>query len=304
METKPVRLRSDMTVTVIGLGLMGGSLCLALREQPDPPRLIGVVRSAQSAAWVRDQGVVDEVTTDVRAGVRDADVVILATPVRTLIRQIALIGPHLKPHAVVMDLGSTKGQICRALEQLPEHVQPVGGHPMCGKEKAGLEHADPRLYRDATFVLCPLERTADWALALAQDLVVRLGARPLILSPDLHDRLVATISHLPYLVAVTLVQTAHRVAQEDPRVWRVAASGFRDTTRVASSDVKMMMDILLTNREAVLEMLDIYREELDALRALLDQEAEGPLRLHLSNIKNLRDAHMNRGDGSEKSGRP
>ncbi len=288
------RLSDDMVVTIVGLGLMGGSLALALRRHPDAPHLIGVVRTRERVEEALALKVVDEATTDWQDAVARAHMVVLATPVRTLIRQIRQIGPFLQRDAVVIDLGSTKGDICRALAELPPHVQPIGGHPMCGKEVAGLAHAEATLYEGATFVLCPLERTADWARDLALDLVHRVGARPLFLDPDHHDRLVATISHLPYLVASALVGTTHHMAQEDPRVWRVAASGFRDTTRVASSDVKMMLDILLTNREAVLDMLHRYLEELATLRHLLETDNEGELRFYLANIKTLRDAHFGR----------
>jgi len=290
---KREQLGSDMTMVIVGLGLMGGSMSMALRQHADAPRLVGVVRSRQSMALARELDVVDEVTTNLGEAVAQADMVVLATPVRTLIRQIETIGPHLRPDTVVIDLGSTKTAICEALARLPEGVQPVGGHPMCGKEKAGLAHAEATLYENATFVLCPLPRTAEWALALALDLVHRVGAHPLILEPAHHDRLVATISHLPYVLASALVGTTHQVAQEDPRVWQVAASGFRDTTRLASSDVKMMLDILLTNRESVLHMIDAYREELSALRELLaNEDAEGELRYYLSSMKSLRDAHF------------
>ena len=288
------RLSSDTVVTIVGLGLMGGSLALALRRHADAPYLIGVVRNQARVEEAQSLNVVDEVTTDWQRAVSNAHVVVLATPVRTLIRQIHQIGPYLRPDTLVIDLGSTKRAICQALATLPDHVQPIGGHPMCGKEVAGLIHAEATLYEGATFVLCPLERTANWARELALDLVHRVGARPLILRPDQHDHLVATISHLPYLVAAALVGTTHRVAQEDPRVWRVAASGFRDTTRVASSDVKVMLDILLTNQEAVLSLLERYIEELKALRALLEEDREGELRLYLANIKTLRDAHFGR----------
>lgn len=288
----PTRLSSDLTVTIVGLGLMGGSLALALRRLADRPRLLGVVRSPERAREVAERNVVDEVTADLFAGVSQADVVVLATPVRTVIRHIRAIGPHLKPGAVLLDLGSTKAEICEAMAALPDSVQPVGGHPMCGKEVSGLEHAEASLYEGATFVLCPLPRTAAWALDLCTDLVCRVGARPLILDPDRHDRLVAAISHLPYLVAVALVAAAHRVGEEDPTVWRVAASGFRDTSRLASSDVKMMLDILMTNREAVLGMLERYMEELNTLYHLIEEGAEGPLLLHLHGMKTLRDAHF------------
>ncbi len=265
---------------------------MALRRRPPIPRLIGVVRSQDQIEDAQQRRVADHITTDWKDAVRAADIVILATPVRTLIRQIHTIGPYLKEHTLLLDLGSTKTQVCAAMEKLPPHVQPVGGHPMCGKEVSGLAHAEPDLYEGATFVLCPLKRTADWALDLAHHLVHRIGAHPLLLEPEHHDRLVATISHLPYLLAAALVGTTHHIAQQDPRVWRVAASGFRDTSRVASSDLNMMLDILMTNRDAVLDMVDRYLAELGELRTLLERGDEGALRFYLANIKNLRDAHF------------
>ena len=289
------RLDANTTVTIVGLGLMGGSIALALRRAPPVPRLVGLVRTQDQVKEVQQAHVVDYVTTNWKEAIAEGDIVILATPVRTLIRQLRMIGPYLRKNALVIDVGSTKTQICAALAELPPHVQPIGGHPMCGKEVAGLAHAEADLYEGATFVLCPLERTAPWALALAQNLVRRLGAQPLILDPEHHDRLVATISHLPYLIAAALVGTTHRVAQDDPRVWKVAASGFRDTSRVASSDLNMMLDILMTNREAVLDMLGRYLAELEELRTLLEENDEGALRFYLANIKNLRDAHFGKG---------
>ncbi len=288
-------LDPNTTVTIMGLGLMGGSLALALRRHAARPRLIGVVRTHRDVEEAQHMRVVDHVTTNWKAAVREADIVILATPVRTLLRHISMIGPYLKEHTLVLDVGSTKTQICAAMAALPPHVQPIGGHPMCGKEVSGLAHAEAELYEGATFILCPLERTAPWALDLALNLVHQIGAQPLILSPEHHDRLVATVSHLPYLLAAALVGTAHRVAQDDPRVWKIAAGGFRDTSRVASSNLDMMLDILMTNRDAVLDMVDHYLAEFTELRTLLEQEDEGALRLYLANIKNLRDAHFGKG---------
>lgn len=184
-----------------------------------------------------------------------------------------------------MDVGSTKAQIVAQMAELPGYVQPLGGHPMCGKESSGITSAEPTLYRGATFVLTPLPRTSEAALALGRALVEAAGARPLTLDPERHDRLAAAISHLPYLLACGLVGTTERIGSTDPMVWELAASGFRDTSRLAASDVTMMLDTVLTNREAVLEILDRYQGQLHDLARVIESGDEAALRARLTAIR-------------------
>jgi prephenate dehydrogenase len=176
-----------------------------------------------------------------------------------------------------MDMGSTKGEICAALDALPPHVQPIGGHPMTGKETAGFEAAEANLYRNATWVLTPLPRTTAETVALSTELVEAVGAHPVILPAERHDQLVATISHLPFLAASALVHTAKEMGKQDPTVWELAAGGYRDTSRVAASDTRMFVDILMTNQPAVLAQLDHYIGQLTELRALVNDEDEAAL---------------------------
>lgn len=274
------RLR-EANITIVGLGLMGGSLGLALRTQGIGQRVWGVARRDVVIQRAVEMGAIDGGTLDLIDGVRGADIVVLATPVRAILEILGRIGPHLKPGCLVIDLGSTKTEIVRAMEQLPPGPQPVGGHPMCGKEMAGIAAAEATLYEGAVFPLVPLERTATEALALAEVLVEAVGATPIILDAERHDRLVAAISHLPYLVAAALVRAAADVATQDPLAWTLAASGFRDTSRLAASDVTMMLDILVTNRAPVLEMLRRYQEHLDSLTILLAEGDEEGLRATL-----------------------
>jgi prephenate dehydrogenase len=271
-------------ICIIGLGLMGGSLALALRaaaEDPGAPelrvgRIVGVTRSAETLRAVAAAGAVDVATRDVAEGAASADVVVLATPVRTIMRLLPEVGRAARPGALIMDMGSSKAQICAAMAALPAGLQPVGAHPMCGKESAGFAAAEASLYRSRPFVLCPLERTAPEALAAAHRLARAVGARPLVVDPRAHDCAVAAISHLPYAVATALVRTVDAAGAELP--WSLAASGFRDTTRVAASDVDMMLDTLLTNREAVLDWLDAFADELAGLRSALAGGDEAGLR--------------------------
>ncbi|MFH1086082.1 MAG: prephenate dehydrogenase, partial [Chloroflexota bacterium] len=259
-------------VTIVGLGLMGGSLAAALSAARACRKVVGVARRPVTLETARMLRLIDEGTQDLADGVAQADVVVLATPVRDILEKLDTIGPLLKPGAVLMDVGSTKAAICAAMARLPEHVQPVGGHPMCGKESSGLTMAEPDLYRGRVFVLAPLERTSSEALALARELVVAVGARPLVLEAERHDRMVAAISHLPYLLAVTLVAAADTLARDDPLTWALAAGGFRDTSRVAAGSIPMMLDILATNRAPILEALTAARQQLDEIAALLEDD--------------------------------
>lgn len=264
--------------TIVGLGLMGGSLGLALKERGIGRQVWGVNRRATVIQRALELGAIDGGTSDLVEGVADADVVVLATPVRVIIEQLRQIGPHLKPGCVVLDLGSTKSEIVQAMEALPVGIEPVGGHPMCGKEVAGIFAAEASLYEGAVFPLTPLERTKPTALRLAEDLVENIGSVPVVIDAERHDQLVAAISHLPYLTAVMLVASAAEIARGDPLTWPLAASGFRDTSRVAGSDVTMMFDILLTNRKHVSEMLHRYRRHLEHLIDLLEDGCEDELR--------------------------
>ena len=284
---KPLR---ECRVAVIGLGLMGASLCMDLVQGGLCREVRGVARRTQTVLDAFFAGAVDLATNDPHTGVLGADLVILATPVRTIVDMLDEIGPRLWPGAVVMDMGSTKGEICRAMQSLPAGIQPVGGHPMTGKETAGFDAAEPGLYRGATWVLSPLARTSSEALALAAELVQAVNARPVVLAPERHDRLVASISHLPFLLASALVNAAADVGDDDPAVWELAASGFRDTSRVAASDTRMFLDILLTNRAAVLAQLDSAAGHLAELRDLLADGDEAALRAKLSRSQQARAA--------------
>ena len=262
----------DAHVVIVGLGLMGASLGFDLRGHCR--QVTGLVRRPESVAEALASGCVDQATTDPAVALSAADLVILATPVRVLLRQIAEFGPLLRPGALLTDMGSTKAEICEALQASSPHIEVIGGHPMCGKEQSGLAAAESGLYRGCTYVLCPLLRTTLASVQLMLELVHHIGARPLMLAPHRHDRLVAAISHLPYVVSSTLVAHVAAVGEEDAQVWDVAASGFRDTSRVAASDVDVMLDILLTNRTAVLAAIDDYQQRLVGFRELLEHRNE------------------------------
>jgi prephenate dehydrogenase len=255
-------------LAVVGLGLMGGSMARALR--PHVETITGVDPSPATREYAVGNGIIDRGTDDLRDGVSEADVVILAAPVRTIITLIHnRIGSYLRSNTLLIDIGSTKEDICNAMGTLPIGIQAVGGHPMTGKESSGVEASDDTLYHGRPFVLCPTRRTTPAARLRALALVEALGAVPIEMDAHRHDRVVAAISHLPYLLSAALVATVAGEGQQDSAVWQLAAGGFRDMSRLAASDLSMMGDILSTNTQAVATLLALFRIQLAMIEAKL-----------------------------------
>ncbi|MCB0178252.1 MAG: prephenate dehydrogenase/arogenate dehydrogenase family protein [Anaerolineae bacterium] len=265
-------------MAIVGLGLMGGSLGLALKRDTICRQVVGLVRREDAVESALAAGIVDIATTDPAAALRQADIVFFATPVRTMLTQIKTFTPFYKPDAIITDMGSTKQDVVQVMNSLPLGLQPVGSHPMCGKEKSGMDVAEANLFENAPWIITPLDRTTPETIHTIQFLAEAIGSRVQILPADRHDQLVATISHLPHILAVTLVATALRVAEQDNTVWDVAATGFKDTSRVAAGSVDMWLDILLTNQTAVSQVLNIAQQQLSQIKAAISQGDEAVLR--------------------------
>jgi prephenate dehydrogenase len=269
-----VGFRSER-LAIVGLGLMGGSLAMALRAHTGC--IIGIDASAAAREFALAQGIIDQATDDLRAGVKDADTVILCAPVRVVIDLLySRIGSYLRSNTLLIDIGSTKQDICEAMGRLPIGIQAIGGHPMTGKEVSGVENADPALYRGRPFVLCPTRRTTPATRLRALALLAALEAVPIEMDALHHDRTVAAISHLPYLLSAALVATVRAESRSDldADVWRLAAGGFRDTSRLAGSDIRMMSDIISTNTQAIATLLAIFRVQLGLLETMLISKDE------------------------------
>lgn len=251
-------------VAILGLGLMGGSLAMALRGKC--AALFGVDPDPETLQLARQISLVDNASAHPGEVLPQADVVVLAAPVRAVLSLLEDLPRYHPGSAVVIDLGSTKTEVLRAMAGLPERFDPVGGHPICGKEKNGLENASPDIYRGARFVLSALPRTSDRARSTAEALVRAAGSEPYWAGPLEHDRGVAATSHLPYLVACALsLATPDQAAP-------LVGPGFRSTTRVAASSPRVMLDILRTNRENLLQCSSRMREQLDRLEACVWDE--------------------------------
>jgi prephenate dehydrogenase len=252
-------------IAIVGLGLMGGSLAMALKGRC--ALLLGVDSDEETLGLALENNVVERASSDPGEILPQADVVILAAPIGAILQLLADL-PRLHPGpAIVMDLGSTKTLIVEAMAGLPDRFDPLGGHPMCGKEHTTLRNAEAGLFQGAPFALTPLGRTSAKARALAAQLVTVVGAYPVWLDPATHDQWTARTSHFPYLIASLLA------AITPPSAAPLVGPGFRSTTRVAATSPVVMLDILMTNRDELLAALADFRLDLDRLEGYLARAA-------------------------------
>ncbi len=264
-------------VALVGLGLIGGSWGLALKKHGFRGRRVGCDR-AEIVARAVTAGALDEGGEDLLGAVRDADLVIVAAPVGVILDLLPRLGTAVPARALVTDVGSTKRLICqRAREVFGEQPRFLGGHPLAGKEQSGLENAAASLFEQARYVLTPLspDHLSEPQVKAFSSLIESIGARPFVSDASSHDRAVAYLSHLPQLVASGLASVALEQSQEDFLPLELAASGFRDVTRLADSPYSLWRDICLTNVQNIQAALDLLIDKLEAMKLhLSDRELE------------------------------
>ncbi len=275
------------TVAIVGVGLLGGSLGLALRKRGLARRVVGVGRRPSVLDRAVALGAIDEGTLDLAVGVSDAELTVLATPVGAMAELARAAKASLPKGSILTDVGSTKGRLAHEIEEIAgDALRYVGSHPMAGSEKHGVEEASAELFEGALCFITPTAHTDPRALGLVADLWQAVGARVRMISPLDHDRLVAGASHLPHLVAAALVNATAAEALT------CVGPGFRDTTRVASGDPRMWVDVCLQNRERILEALRQFDREVHVLRDILGRGAEADLLAWLESAKAVRDHHL------------
>ncbi len=255
-------------VALIGLGLIAGSMSLAMRRAGLAGRIVGTARSAETREVAREIGLVDEVFETAAEAVKDADLVVLAVPVGAMGSVAREIGPHLKPGATVTDVGSVKRAVIRAVApHIPKGVHFIPGHPLAGTEHSGPRSGFAELFDNRFCILLPPEDVDAGALADLRALWQGMGANVEEMDPDHHDLVLAVTSHAPHLIAYTMVGVADDLRRvTDKEVIKYSAAGFRDFTRIAASDPTMWRDVFLNNKDATLEILGRFTEELFALQ--------------------------------------
>jgi prephenate dehydrogenase len=278
-------------LAVIGVGLIGGSLARILREQGAVGEIVGIGRGEANLRRAMELGVIDRYSLDPIEGVRDADLVFLATPVCSIARILAAIAPGLSPGCVVTDGGSVKGTIVAECEPLmPAGTFFVGGHPIAGTEHTGVDASFASLYQGKRCIITPSPGTDENALQKVVSMWRSAGSEVVLMDTEKHDRVVAAISHLPHMVAYSLVNAVEGYDRFEEKIINYSAGGFRDFTRIASSDPAMWRDIALTNSEAIIEMMDSFTEYFSRLRTLIQKSDSNGLEKFFQNSKQSRDS--------------
>lgn len=276
---------SYQRIAIVGVGLLGGSIGKAIRQRNLAKTVLGIGRRQESLGKALEVGAIDEASLDLAAGVANADVVVVATPVEQIAGLVIAAG-NAAPQALLTDAGSTKSAICETIAaEAPEFLSRfIGSHPIAGGHRSGPEHADGDLLVDRKVIVTPTEATPAEATEKVSKFWQSLGAETMKLSPEEHDRALAATSHLPHLVAYALAGTTPE------EFLPFAAGGWGDTTRIAASDPGLWRQIFATNRPALLEALAGYEDNLSKLRTACEEQDWDALEQHLTNAQRIRNA--------------
>ena len=278
-------------VVIAGVGLIGGSVGLALKRAGFRGRIVGLGRRWSSLKNAVDAGAVDSATLDYEEALGDADLMLIGTPVDVIPAIAREAIKHARSGCIITDVGSTKGQLVAEIEKLmPEDIYFVGAHPMAGSHKTGVAAADASLFEGSVCIVTPTESTNPEAVNVVSNLWRTISARVELMSPQEHDFLIAAASHLPHAVACALIQVVAGVENRRGKAIDFTATGFADTTRIASGSPEVWKGILLQNADMVSSMLDRLGKELAEMRKILDSRDEEKLMEKLERAKQIRDS--------------
>ena len=281
-------MKNFNTITIIGMGLIGGSIALALKKRGFKGKIIGCDGSKEALDLAMSVGAVDKVYQEPKQAVLGTELLILATPLGSYGKVLEEVGPFLSKSVIVTDVGSVKGYAERIVEQyLPKEIQYIGGHPMAGSEKSGFKAASPFLYENAYYFLCPKKNTSKDTISRLKSFIESLGAYPVVIDVLEHDQIVAQISHIPQLTAVILASMLD--GKKTGSYGSFVGGGFRDSTRIASGNPMMWKDIFLLNKKAVIDSIETFEERLREFKDYLKEDMEEELLHRLNQAKKIRD---------------
>ncbi len=269
-------------VTIIGVGLIGGSFAKVLRTSGLAGSITGLGRSSGTLELALRLGVIDQMGLGAKHAVEGADLVVLASPVGTFERVVREVGPHLKKGAILTDVGSVKGKLVRRIEEiLPAGIHFVPGHPIAGKEKFGVSEATEKLFLGANCILTPTKRTEIAAINTLREVWTIAGANVIIMDPDLHDEIFAAVSHMPHVAAFAMMCAVAELNTESENYLNFSGAGFKDFTRIAASSPEIWRDICLMNRDNIVQMLDRFLFSLNTIKRDLVANDAKRLEKHL-----------------------
>ena len=281
------------TIAIVGVGLIGGSLGMAAKTKKLARRVIGIGRSEPKLMRAKIRGAIDEYTLDFENGAAEADLIVICTPVRTIVPTLDRMADSLKDGAIVTDVGSTKAEVVKqASAIMPEGRHFIGGHPMAGSEQAGVDAACPDLFLGATYVLTPADGADLSVLGYMAAFVESLGARVEIMTPEEHDEAVAVISHLPHAMAAALLRLAEDSHRGSGKTLRLAAGSFRDLTRISDSPPEIWRDICFTNRKSLIRAVGELQGALADFKMALMTGDESEIEKFFQRAREIREAYL------------
>lgn len=280
-------------ITIIGVGLIGGSIARSLKKQKQCEKIVGYARKEKELQKAVDLNVIDAYSLNLKDAIAGSELIVLASPVGTFESIFSTIKDNLPQEIVITDAGSSKQSVVAAAKQglgyIPEGLVP--GHPIAGTEKSGVEASFDSLFENRCTIITPLESTSRDAVEKVRAMWESMGAEVVEMTPEHHDHVLAATSHLPHVLAFSLVDTLAHM-HEHIEIFRFAAGGFRDFTRIASSDPIMWRDICVENKDAILEVLKIYEKQLKVLEAAIDSGDANKIQDIFVNARDARNTHV------------
>lgn len=282
---------ANETILIAGLGLIGGSIALSIKKEYPHKKIVGFDVSKEQMVAATKLGIIDATADSFLAGLEESSTIILATPVQQTIKMLSDIADSgIERELTITDVGSTKQKVVHFAEKaLPEQYQFIGGHPMAGSHKSGVIAAKDFLFENAFYILTPAKETKRQAVDRLMDLLKGTHAHFIEMTPEEHDAVTSVISHFPHIVAASLVHQAHHFEEQFPLVKRFAAGGFRDITRIASSNPAMWRDILLHNKHKILDRFHEWKKEINRIETFVEQEDAEGLFSYFQDAKEYRD---------------
>lgn len=288
---------SKLKITIIGLGLIGGSLARAMHDKLGLRGITAVDRDSAALQLALEQGVISNGLSSPDESVCDSDIIFICTPIRQILEYIDELAPRVKSTCIITDVGSTKGIITNHVENLPHRLCFIGGHPMAGTEKSGYANSRPHLFENAYYIITPARGATGDSVKLLSSLVEAIGAIPVVMTPEEHDMAVAGISHLPHVLAAAMVNTVKDIDNNTGRLQTLSAGGFRDITRIASSSPGLWENIVMSNREQLLEVLDQLDQKLSDFVGYLKSGSSGDIYNFFDSARQFRETISDYGHG-------
>ena len=285
------------SVTIIGLGVIGGSLAKALRRIDEIEEITGIDTNEDSLDKALAEGVLDRAFTIIDKNIHNSDLVFVCTPINRIIDYIEKLINIVKPSCIITDTGSIKGELVQTIESSTGQINFIGGHPMCGSEKSGYEASRRHLFENAYYILTPTNKTLDKTIEFMEKIIIAIGGIPVIINSKMHDTVTGAISHVPHVISAALVNLVQEMDYKEKYMQKLAAGGFKDITRIASAKPEMWQNIAISNKDQIKNILRHFSEKVNQFIILLDNNNSQDIYDFFDSAKRYRDSFTSRNVG-------